>query len=71
MARRHDSDDFIQQNLERGDRSRSAREPTRPCGSCTNGQVTEMREDGVNAKGKPVFKNETKACRRCGGSGLR
>lgn len=70
MARK--DDDYIQQSLERGDRSRSEREPTRTCNDCSGrGNVTQMREDGKNAKGKPVYRSETRPCTRCGGSGRR
>lgn len=65
-------DDYIQQDLVRGDRSRSEREPTRTCSQCGGrGNVTEMRQSGTNAKGKPVFKNENVSCKTCGGRGVR
>jgi hypothetical protein len=71
MGRKGEFDDWIDRSLERGDRSRSAREPTRTCGNCVNGQVTELRPDGVNAKGKPQFRNVTSPCKSCGGRGVR
>lgn len=65
-------DDYIQQDLVRGDRSRSEREPTRTCSSCGGrGNSTEMRQDGTNSKGRPQFKNATVACKSCGGRGVR
>lgn len=65
-------DDYIEQNLERGDRSRSEREPTRTCGQCSGrGNVTEMQDDGVDSKGRPRRKNATVPCSTCRGSGVR
>jgi hypothetical protein len=73
MGRRddRDADDYIQQALERGDRSRSEREPTRTCSNCTGGKVTSLESDGVNAKGQPKYKNVARNCDSCGGRGVR
>lgn len=72
MAKKGEFDDYIQQDLVRGDRSpRAEREPTRTCGACSNGKVTSMEPDGVNAKGRPQFKNVTRNCDSCGGRGVR
>lgn len=65
-------DDRIEQDLRRGDRSRSEREPTRTCSQCSGrGNTTELRETGRNAKGKPEYRNVTTNCRSCGGRGVR
>jgi hypothetical protein len=71
MAKKGEFDDYIHQDLKRGDRSRSEREPTRTCGHCNGGKVIEMQDDGVDAKGKPKFKNVTSNCDSCGGRGVR
>ncbi len=71
MAKKGEFDDYIEQDLKRGDRSRSEREPTRTCGQCKGGQVTSLEPDGVNAKGRPQYKNVTTNCTSCGGRGVR
>lgn len=52
-------------------RGGAEREPTRTCSYCSNGKVTVLRQDGVNAKGKPVYRNDTEDCGTCGGKGVR
>jgi hypothetical protein len=60
-------DDDIHWGPNRG----AEREPTRTCSNCSNGKVTELQTDGVDAKGRLKYKNVTVDCQTCGGTGTR
>jgi DnaJ-class molecular chaperone len=65
-------DDYIQQDLVRGDRSqRAEREPTRTCSNCNGNRTITQSVTSYNSKGKPVTKGERITCPTCGGRGVR